>query len=221
MNTNMRTIYTIGASLIFLRLNTFLYVKLKLYIRCLKVRLQTTTKICTSWNWSKQASSSSNLSTHSPTRSNKQITSNLDEESRQLHPEFLMWWLGNLNRTVPLIGRTYASITTQRQTDTSSSQVIRCGISPNTCMLGEYSLCPTTIVVLAQYLSDQVHKEVHVSSHIDVQVQTCNDAPGSELRRQRQRDGGSSCIAIAHRTNPKKWSRSTITKILVQPPTNR
>ena len=54
-----------------------------------------------------------------------------------------------------------------------------------------YSLCPTTIVVLAQYLSDQVHKEVHVSSHIDVQVQTCNDAPGSELRRQRQRDGGS------------------------------
>jgi len=62
---------------------------------------------------------------------------------------------------------------------------------PNTCMLGEYSLCPTTIVVLAQYLSDQVHKEVHVSSHIDVQVQTCNDAPGSELRRQRQRDGGS------------------------------
>ena len=58
-------------------------------------------------------------------------------------------------------------------------------------MLHTYSLCPTTIVVLAQYLSDQVHKEVHVSSHIDVQVQTCNDAPGSELRRQRQRDGGS------------------------------
>ena len=55
MNTNMRTIYTIGASLIFLRLNTFLYVKLKLYIRCLKVRLQTTTKTCTSWNWSKQS----------------------------------------------------------------------------------------------------------------------------------------------------------------------
>ena len=54
-----------------------------------------------------------------------------------------------------------------------------------------YSLCPTTIVVLAQYLSDQVHKEIHVSSHMDVQVQTCNDAPGSELRRQRQRDGGS------------------------------
>jgi len=59
-----------------------------------------------------------------------------------------------------------------------------------------YSLCPTTIVVLAQYLSDQVHKEVHVSSHIDVQVQTCNDAPGSELRRQRQRDGGSSENAL-------------------------
>ena len=135
MNANTRTNHIIGASLIFLRLNTFLYVKLKLYIRCLKVRLQTTTKTCTSWNWSKQ-------SKHHPTQTilahkalRDQINRShqpINEESRQLHPEFLMWWLGNLNRTVPLIGRTHASITTQRQTDTSSSQVIRCGISPNT-----------------------------------------------------------------------------------------
>ena len=144
MNTNMRTIYTIGASLIFLRLNTFLYVKLKLYIRCLKVRLQTTTKTCTSWNWSKQ-------SKHHPTQTilahkalRDQINRShqpINEESRQLHPEFLMWWLGNSNRTVSLISHTHALITTlDWLTPLLVRYVIHCGISPNTCTVATKEL---------------------------------------------------------------------------------